>query len=172
MLLYLIRHAEAEDLGAGGIARDFDRPLTGQGRADSRALAEAFLRHQAVVDAVAASPLVRAHQTAVEFVSVFAPLLRVVTCDELAHGKLKPGKLSDFLANLPSVGDRSPGRESKAVAAFGHMPDLAEYCEWLMGADPGTLRFAKAGAACLHFRGEPARGTGSLEWLITPEWLT
>jgi phosphohistidine phosphatase len=114
---------------------------------------------------------VRAHQTAAEFVSVLAPSLRVVTCDELAHGKLKPGKLSDFLASLPSAGDRLPTRESKAVAAVGHMPDLAEYCEWLMGAAPGTIGLAKAGAACLSFKGDPARAEGALEWLVTPEWF-
>jgi phosphohistidine phosphatase len=171
VILYLIRHAEAEDIGTAGIARDFDRPLTPRGRADSRALAESFAEHHLVVDAVAASPLVRAHQTATEFVSVLAPSLRVVTCDELAHGKLKPGKLTDFLANLPSVGDRLPTRESKAVAAVGHMPDLAEYCEWLMGAAPGTIRLVKAGAACLSFAGDPARADGALEWLVTPAWF-
>jgi phosphohistidine phosphatase len=168
MLLYVIRHAEAEDAAA----RDFDRPLTPRGRADSRALALAFARHNLAVDAVAASPLVRAHQTAVEFLSVLAPSLRVVTCDELAHGKLKPGKLSEFLAGLPPAGDRLPGRGEKAVAAVGHMPDLAEYCEWLIGAEPGTLRLAKAGAACLQFQDGPARGAGALEWLVTPEWFT
>jgi phosphohistidine phosphatase len=171
VLLYLIRHAEAEDLGAGGVTRDFDRPLTARGRADSRVLAESFLQRNIVVDAVAASPLVRAHQTAAELASVFSPALRVVTCDELAPGKLKPGKLSDFLANLPSVGERLPTRESKAVVAVGHMPELAEYCEWLMGADPGTVRFAKAGASCMNFKGDPARGAGSLEWLVTMEWV-
>lgn len=170
MLLYVIRHAEAEDAAAG--TRDFDRPLTSRGRADSRALAQAFARHNLAVDAVAASPLVRAHQTAVEFLSVLAPSLRVVTCDELAHGRLKPGKLSEFLAGLPPAGDRLPARGEKAVAAVGHMPDLAEYCEWLVGAEPGTFRLAKAGAACLQFQDEPARGAGALEWLVTPEWFT
>ena len=171
MLLYLIRHAEAEDIGVAGVTRDFDRPLSGRGRDDTRALAEAFAQRRLVVDAVAASPLVRAHQTAAEFVSVLAPALRVVTCDELAYGKLKPGKLSDFLANLPSAGDRLPTREEKAVVAVGHMPDLAEYCEWLMGAEPGTIRFAKAAVACLHFEGDPERASGALEWLVTPEWI-
>jgi AraC-like DNA-binding protein len=135
------------------------------------ASAEAFARLNITVDAVVASPLVRAHQTAMEFVSVLAPALRVVTCDELAFDKLKPGKLSDFLANLPSAGDRLPTREEKAVVAVGHMPDLAEYCEWLMGAEPGTIRFAKAAVACLHFEGDPERASGALEWLVTPEWI-
>lgn len=171
MHLYLIRHAEAEDLGMGGIARDFDRPLTAQGRADSRALAEAFVGRNIVIDAVVASPLVRAHQTAVEFLSILAPSLRVVTCDELAIDKLKPGKLSEFLADLPASGDRVPTREDKSIAAVGHMPDLGAYCEWLMGAAAGTVRLAKASAAYLHFKGDPERATGALEWLVTPEWL-
>jgi phosphohistidine phosphatase len=171
LILYLIRHAEAEDIGTGGITRDFDRPLTERGRADSQALGLAFARQNLMVDAIAASPLVRAHQTATEFVSALAPSLRVVTCDELAHGKLRPGKLTDFLADLPAVGDRLPTREAKAVVAVGHMPDLAEYCEWLIGSAPGTVRLAKAAVACLQFAGDPGRADGALEWLVTPEWL-
>jgi len=171
LILYLIRHAEAEDIGTAGVTRDFDRPLTARGRSDSRALAEAFTRRNLSVDAVAASPLARAHQTAAEFVSVFAPSLRVVTCDELAYGKLKPGKLSEFLAELPAGGERVPSREEKAVVAVGHMPDLGEYCEWLLGAGPGTIRLAKAAAVCLLFKDEPERESGALEWLVTPEWL-
>jgi len=171
MLLYLIRHAEAEDLGAGGVTRDFDRPLTARGRAQSRALADAFAKRHITVDALAASPLVRAHQTAAEFLSVLAPNVRPVTCDELAIGKLKPGKLSEFLAELPAGGDRVPSREEKAVAAVGHMPDLGEYLDWMLDAAPGTMRFAKAGAACVRFKSEPAKAAGELVWLVTPEWL-
>ena len=171
MHLYLIRHAEAEDIGTGGITRDFDRPLTAQGRTDSRALAHAFAQRNIVIDAVVASPLVRAHQTAVEFLSILAPGLRVVTCDELAIDKLKPGKLSEFLADLPASGDRLPTREAKSVVAVGHMPDLGAYCEWLMGAAAGTVRLAKTSAAYLRFKDDPERATGALEWLVTPEWL-
>ena len=98
MLLYLIRHAEAVELGSPGAARDFDRGLTPRGRDQSRALAEAFVRMRLPVDAVAASPLVRAHQTAVELLSVWHPGARVVTCDHLSPERLKPGKLADFLA--------------------------------------------------------------------------
>jgi phosphohistidine phosphatase len=170
MLLYLIRHAEAEDLGAG-IARDFDRPLTANGREQSRALAAAFARRHIVVDTVVASPLVRAHQTAAELLAVWDPGTRPVTCDELAIERLKPAKLSDFLADLPAKGSRVPSREEKAVAAVGHMPDLGAYLEWLMGAAPGTVHMAKAAAACLRFKGDPGRATGVLEWLVSPDWF-
>jgi phosphohistidine phosphatase len=171
MLLYLIRHAEAEDIGTGGVTRDFDRPLTARGRAQSRALAQAFATRQIVIDVVAASPLVRAHQTAAELLAVWMPDTRPVTCDELASGKLKPAKLSEILGALPARGPRVPSREEKAVAAVGHMPDLATYLEWLIGAAPGTIHMAKAGAACLRFEDEPARAAGSLEWLVTPDWF-
>lgn len=169
MLLYLIRHAEAEDLG-GAITRDFDRPLTARGREQSRGLARAFAARGLVVDVVAASPLVRAHQTAAELLALWQPDTRPVTCDELAIDRLKPVKLSEFLGNLPANGPRVPSRSEKAVAAVGHMPDLGTYAEWLIGAAPGTVNFAKAGAACLRFKGDPSRAAGVLEWLVGPEW--
>ncbi len=170
MLLYLIRHAEAEDLG-GSITRDFDRPLTARGRSQARALAQAFAHRNIVIDAVAASPLVRAYQTAAELSAIWMPDVRPVTCDELALEKLKPGKLSDFLAALPALGSRTPSREEKAVAAVGHMPDLAAYLEWLIGAATGTIHMAKASAACLRFKDDPGRASGQLMWMVSPEWF-
>ncbi|MCE9561483.1 MAG: histidine phosphatase family protein [Planctomycetes bacterium] len=169
MLLYLIRHAEAEDLG-GAITRDFDRPLTAKGRTQSQLLAKSFAARGIVIDTVAASPLVRAHQTATELLSVWAPGTRPVTCDELAIGMLKPAKLTTWLMELPANGSRLPSRSEKAIAAVGHMPDLGEYLEWLLGADVGTIHFAKAGAACVRVKGSDiTRGCGALEWLITPD---
>jgi phosphohistidine phosphatase len=170
MLLYLIRHAEAEPIG-GAVTRDFDRPLTARGHEQSQELARAFAARGIVVDTVAASPLVRAHQTATELLAVWQPDTRPVTCDELAIDRLKPVKLSDLLGNLPARGPRVPSRSEKAVAAVGHMPDLGTYAEWLIGAAPGTIHFAKAAAACVRFKGDPARAAGVLEWLVTPEWF-
>jgi phosphohistidine phosphatase len=170
LLLYLIRHAEAEDIGTGGITRDFDRPLTANGRNRARALAQVFAARHLIVDALAASPLVRAYQTAAEFLSILATGIRPVTCDDLAIDKLKPNSLSEFLARLPSGGNRTPSREEKAVAAVGHMPDLGAYLEWLIGASSGTINLAKTGVACVRFEDAPAKASGELMWLVTPEW--
>ena len=161
MRLYLIRHAEAVELGSPGAARDFDRALTPHGRDQSRALAHAFARLKLPVDAVVASPLVRAHQTAVELLSVLQPGGRPVTCDQLAPERLKPGKLSDFLAAVPGA----------AVAVVGHMPELGAYVEWLTGAADGSVPMAKAAAACVTFKGDPAKAGGKLEWVVTPDWF-
>lgn len=161
MLLYLIRHAEAVDPGTPGAARDFDRGLTDRGRAQARALAAALARLGQVADALVASPLVRAHQTAVELRDAWQTGTRVVTCDQLAPDRLRPGRLSDFLADVP--GDR--------VAAVGHMPELGAYVEWLIGASEGSVPLAKAACACVEFAGRPEKGAGRLHWLVTPDWF-
>src|SRR5262245_2050095 len=161
MMLYLIRHAETVELGSPGATRDFDRALTPHGRAQTRALAEAFTRLKFTVDAVVPSPLVRAHQTAVGLLDVWKMDSRPVTCDALAPERLKPGKLSDFLAAVP--GDR--------IAAVGHMPELGTYAEWLIGAADGSIHLAKAAAACIEFKGDPVKAAGKLHWIVTPEWF-
>ncbi|MCI0705479.1 MAG: histidine phosphatase family protein [Planctomycetia bacterium] len=161
MILYLVRHAEAVELGSPGAGRDFDRALTPHGHAQARALAEAFAQLKLPVDAVVASPLVRAHQTAVELLDVWRMDARPVTCDLLAPERLKPNKLSDFLAAVP--GDR--------IAAVGHMPELGAYAEWFLGAADGSIHLAKAAAACIEFKNDPDKAAGKLQWLVTPEWF-
>ena len=161
MRLYLIRHAEAVELGSPGAARDCDRALTPLGCGQARALAAAFVRLELPVDAVVASPLVRAHQTAVELLNVWQPGARVVTSDLLAPDRLKPGRLSDFLAAVPG----------EQLAAVGHMPEIGAYAEWLVGAAEGSVPMAKAAVACVEFKRGPAKAAGELRWLVTPDWF-
>ncbi len=161
MRLYLIRHAEAVELGSPGAARDFDRALTPHGRDQSQALAGALVRQNVPVDAITASPLVRAHQTAVEMLAVWQPGARTITCDHLAPERLRPGKLSDFLAALPG----------KHIAAVGHMPEISAYAEWLLGAAEGSIAMVKAAAVCIEFKYAPAKSAGQLQWLVTPDWF-
>lgn len=170
MWIYLIRHAEAEAVGTTGTMRDFDRPLTPQGRLQTQSLARTLQKRGVVLDAVASSPVVRAHQTAVALLDVLAPGMRPVTCDELALDVWKPNKLSSFLADLPPLGPRIPERGDKAVAAVGHMPHLARYLDWLLGIDQSNLTLEKAGVACVRCDGDPRRGNGQLLWLVTPVW--
>jgi phosphohistidine phosphatase len=161
MLLYLIRHAEAVELGSAGATRDFDRALTPLGREQARALATAFVRRKLTVDSVVASPLVRAHQTAVELLNIWQPGTLVVTCDALSPERLKPGKLSDFLAAVPG----------KRIAAVGHMPEIGMYAEWLLGATAGSIPLEKAAAVCIKFKNDPAKAAGELQWLVPPSWF-
>ncbi|AWM39315.1 phosphohistidine phosphatase [Gemmata obscuriglobus] len=161
MILYLVRHAEAVELGSPGAASDFDRFLTPNGSAQTLAMAQAFTRLKLPVDAVVTSPFVRAYQTASGMLSVWQPNSRPITHDALAPEKLKPNKLSEFLGGVPG----------EFMVAVGHMPDLGAYAEWLLGASAGAIPLAKAAIACIEFRTAPAKASGRLRWLVPPEWV-
>ena len=160
MELYLIRHADAQPLGEGGIEDDAERPLTAAGQAQCRALAAALQRQKVHLDKLVTSPLLRARQTA-EGLSLHwtGTLPTQEVCDHLAPGGRRR-KLTRFLRDL--------GAES--VAVVGHMPDIGAYVAWLIGSRKAQVDLAKAGAAHVHFNGDPDKGDGVLAWLVSPDW--
>ncbi len=100
MDLYLIRHADAQPLGEGGIDNDAERPLTAVGQAQCGPLAGALQRHGVRLERLVASPLLRARQTAEGLrKSLTPPLPELHTCDHLAPGG-KRRKLTRFLRGL------------------------------------------------------------------------
>lgn len=159
MKIYLIRHADALPLGQAGIKRDADRPLSDAGIHDLKALAPVLARLGFEPQLFATSPLKRAMQTA-ELLMEHAGLKHAerVTCDELAPGG-SAKKLVKFLRQ----------HAGKDVALVGHAPDIAERAAYLIGDKNARLHFAKGAVACVDFEGEPAKGAGTLCWLITPE---
>jgi phosphohistidine phosphatase len=160
MDLYIIRHADAQPLGEGGIENDEDRPLTTEGKAQCGPLAAALQRHTTQLDRIVTSPLLRARQTAEGLLEgLEAPRPELHICDHLAPGG-KRRKLTRFLCGIGT----------QAVAIVGHMPDLADYLGWLIGSRKAQIDLAKAGVAYVHFENEPDKGAGTLEWMITPEW--
>ncbi len=162
MDFYLIRHADAQPLGEGGITQDEDRPLTDHGRAQCKALAAALLRRGLKIHQVVSSPYLRARQTAEGLLQEWsnaAPPLQL--CEHLACGG-KPRKLTRFLRSV----------EGTYLALVGHMPDLACYAGWLIGSRKAQLDLAKAGVACIHFETRPGKGQGVLTWMVDPEWYT
>jgi phosphohistidine phosphatase len=160
MNLYLIRHAEAADLEAGDDHDDAERPLTDNGKAQCAALAAALLARSVSLNQVVSSPLLRARQTVEVLLEHWpAPAPEQLTCKALApDGRAK--KITRFLLGL----------SGENIALVGHMPDLAEYAGWLVGAKKAQVNIAKAGVAFIRFDGSPDKGEGSLVWLITPEW--
>src|SRR5262245_54806025 len=156
MKLYLIRHAEAESAAA----TDADRELTEKGREEARRLAKACQRLGLRFDAVVASPLVRAQQTAEELLAFLGdPKPALHTLDEIGFD-VRPKRIVKFLREL--------GNDS--VAIVGHQPGLTRFAAWLIGSKKAQLDLDKAGAAriCCDTL---EKGGGALEWLITPEWF-
>lgn len=160
MDLYIIRHADAQPLGEGGIDSDADRPLTAAGQKQCAPLAGALQRHAVHLDRIVTSPLLRARQTAERLLEeLSAPKPELHICDHLAPGERRR-KLTRFLCGLGA----------QSVAIVGHMPDLGEYAGWLIGSRKVQIDLAKAGVACIHFEEEPDKGAGALVWMVTPKW--
>ena len=159
--MYVIRHADAEPLGVGGVTRDEVRPLTEKGQKQARLLASGLNPKGIRLSMVLTSPLLRARQTAEGMLQDWPhppPELRV--CEELAPGG-KRRKLSRFLRELGS----------DKVALVGHEPDLGKYVAWLIGTKQTQLELAKAGVAYVVCDPRLGKGDGTLAWLVTPDWL-
>jgi phosphohistidine phosphatase len=158
--LYLIRHADAKRADEDGVANDEERPLTEKGEAQARQTAAGLQRRGVKIKLLLTSPLVRARQTAEGLLRQWpAPAPELQTCDELAQGqKLK--KLARVLRGL----------EAESVALVGHEPDLGALAAWLIGSKNAQIDLAKAGVACICCDGF-RKGAGTLQWLVTPEWL-
>ena len=162
MELYLIRHGEARPLAGSDVQDDAERPLTDTGHAQAQGLAAALQRHGVHLDQVVSSPLLRARQTAEGLMQNWkTPLPELLLCDALAPDTARSRKVTKFLLKLTA----------KSLALVGHMPDLADYAEWLIGSKKAQIAIAKGGVARIDCEGEvPDKGTGTLTWLITPEW--
>src|SRR5262245_13237534 len=161
MNVYLIRHAEAVPLELSGVNADADRPLTPHGHDQCQALAAMLVRQGIALDLVLTSPYLRTRQTAqglLDHLNDSRP--RVEPCEPLAPGG-KAGKLARELRKT----------KAKNVAMVGHMPDLAECAAWLIGSKKARIDFEKAGVALISFNDLPDKGTGCLQWLVTPDWF-
>jgi phosphohistidine phosphatase len=163
MKLLLIRHAiaeEREDFARTG-KDDNLRPLTDEGRKRMKQAARGLRTLVPDIDLLATSPLTRAAQTAAILDSVYGGL------DEVEIDELSPETTpEEFLRWL---------RQQKAdlVAAVGHEPSISQILSWfLTGTDRRIHAFRKGGACLLEFGdGQPAGGTATLLWALTPAQL-
>jgi phosphohistidine phosphatase SixA len=102
----------------------------------------------------------RARQTAEGILHAWsAPAPAYEECEELAPGG-RSKRLARHLREL----------KGDAIGLVGHQPDLGEHLAWLIGSKRAQIDLAKAGVAAVHVADEPAKGTGVLLWLVTPDW--
>src|SRR5436309_15648892 len=100
MELYVIRHADAVNLGEQNISEDADRPLSARGQAQAKMVGAALVAKGIRPALLVTSPLVRARQTADGIISQFRdnpPALQ--QADEVAPG-LKRRRLARYLRDL------------------------------------------------------------------------
>jgi len=154
MQLLVIRHGTAEDVAPDG--DDAHRSLTKSGRDEMKEVATGLRALVDSIDVIAASPLLRARQTA-EIVAHAYGDLHVETVQSLTPGS-DLSVLADWLARQASA---------KVVAVVGHEPHLGLLVTWFMtGAGNSRVVLSKGGAALLEFTSRAASGSGILEWLL------
>jgi phosphohistidine phosphatase len=162
MQLLLIRHAiaeEQEDFARTG-KDDRLRPLTDEGRKKMKQAARGLKGLVPDIDLLATSPLTRAAQTGAILDSVYGGL-KEVEIEELSP-ETTP---EDFLRWLRK-------QKEDVVAAVGHEPSISLILSWLLtGNERRLFAFRKGGACLLEFPDEPAAGTATLVWALTPAQL-
>lgn len=146
--VFLIRHSRAIDESHGLI--DDDRYLTAEGRLRARAVGAVLAREGVGFDAVVASPLARAIQTAELVCEQIGYRGIIATSRTLVHSM--PARLA--AAELPAHGGH--------VACFGHMPHLSELGALLTGR-PGFAHFKPCQVIVID--------DGEVRWTVDPDAL-
>jgi phosphohistidine phosphatase len=163
MELLVIRHAIAVDreVYARDHADDDKRPLTKEGMSKMRDAADGLVRVAPSIATLAASPLLRAQQTADILAEALEPKERV-ELEELRPGE-KPSKLVHWLRAR---------KASTPVAIVGHEPHLGLVISWLCASSESSFVELKKGGACLlEFTGDIRAGAAMLRWCLTPGQL-
>jgi len=163
--LMVIRHGIAQDRepsnGNGAPIDDHERRLTAKGRSRMVEIAAALHRAVPELDLIAASPLVRAVETA-ELVAEAYAGLAVTRIDALTPD----AALEDLTGWL----DGEP--DGMRIAVVGHEPHLSTWCSWMLsGRRRSFLDFRKGGACLLYVPSPAAAGGAELAWFAPPRQL-
>ncbi len=160
MKIYLVRHGIATERLGGGVVNDSQRPLTDEGRAEARQVAQGLKKLGVRPEHFLSSPLVRACQTAEIFADVLGSNAEIKLTDALAPGGTA-GNLFKFVKHLP------PANE---LAMFGHEPDIGQLTAVLLWAsDALDIQFKKAAVCRVDVDDLPPTSQGVLKWFITPK---
>jgi phosphohistidine phosphatase len=163
MQLLIIRHAIAEDKDefAKSGRPDSERPLTKHGRKVMARVAQGLRREVKSLDVLAASPLVRAAQTAAIVAKEYDEI-HVETVPALTP-ESAPTTLASWLRTQ---------RDAEVVAVVGHEPHLGMLVTWLMTGMRGShINLEKGGACMLEIDGQPGARSATLSWSLTPDVL-
>jgi phosphohistidine phosphatase len=162
MRLILFRHGPAGERDAKRWSDDAKRPLTRNGRERTSLAAAGLRRLLGRPGRVAASPLVRARQTAEVLVAAAGPEVKIETLEALSPG-------APFRETLRWLRDVESGAR---VILVGHEPHLGKLAGMLLfNSVSATLPLKKAGAVWIDFIGPVEPGAGRLRAFLPPRVL-
>lgn len=160
MKIYLVRHGIAGQRIGGEITDDSLRPLTDEGRTETKVVGLGLRRIGVKPDLIVSSSLVRARQTAEILAEVFSVGREVRVCDALAPG----GTASDLYKFLREF------NKVEQVILVGHEPDMGRLAGTMLWAGPELdVPFKKAGVCRIDVTSIPPTSPGTLKWFITPK---
>lgn len=159
-LVYLVRHGIAEDRSKSG--RDEDRALTQVGTDNMQRAATGVAWLEVKPDAIWASPLRRARQTA-----------------EILRDAVAPGIELEIEAALRPEGDVDATLErlraaplAQTLMLVGHEPSISALASALLTGDVSRARVPfKTGSVLAVETTFPPGGHGTLRWFLTSEQL-
>jgi phosphohistidine phosphatase len=160
MLLYIVRHAWAEERDAARFPNDDLRPLTGEGKRRFAKMVGRLVNGGFRPTLVATSPLVRCRQTADIMLKHLTNEAKLVELDAL-----RPG------SDLAELIRWTAEQQDDAIAWVGHAPDVTDLAAALIGDGAAAIRFVKGATAAIEFAGELAAGNGELNWLATAKLI-
>lgn len=160
MLLYLVRHAQAEEADAERFPDDGLRPLTAVGQKRFRRVVRRLAAAGMRVDRIATSPLLRCRQTAAILAQELPGEPPVQEVTALAPG----GDAAELLA-------WTAAQDCDAAAWVGHAPDVNELAGLLSGSPATAWRLKRGATLCLEFPAAPAAGQGLVRWFATARLL-
>jgi phosphohistidine phosphatase len=158
--LYLLRHAKSS--WKDGSLADFDRPLKARGREAAEAMGRFLGSKKTGISVILSSPAVRTRET-VELVIRHAALAVEPEFDRRIY--------EASLSALVQVAREIPN-DTKAAMLVGHNPGMEELLAFLTHEDRQmpTCALAKIRVDGASWS-EVGRGTGKLEWFVTPKDL-
>ncbi len=163
MHIYLIRHADAQQLGQKNDFSDEKRSLTSEGRDRMRDGAKGLAMLGVDPDLILTSPLARALETA----EIVAAALGVSKKEIIQTDNLKPGASVD---ELFAEVKKHTGVES--LALVGHEPDLSGIISRILqGVGRVPVDLKKGCVCCLNVTETVPALHGSLVWLVTLKHL-
>lgn len=161
MMLYVVRHALAEDTAAGG---DEARHLTEVGRQRTLKAASGMQALGLEFDLILTSPLARAFETAEIIAGVYATGLAPQILPELATG----------IAPADAVAALAPHSRNDSLMIVGHEPQLSALVSILLTGERDMMHLRMRKGACVALELPPHRiqpGAAELHWMMTQRQL-
>jgi phosphohistidine phosphatase len=160
MVLYIVRHAWAEDRDEARWPDDSLRPLTEDGQKRFKKQLKKLADIRFAPQVIATSPFLRCVQTAEMIAQRFPSRPEIVRLEALAPG-----------SQLESLIDWTAHRTEDEVAWVGHDPDVGQLAARLISDGSLDIRFRKGAVAVIKFEQSIGQNQGQLQWLATAKLL-